>query len=236
MFKHSFECFGEVHERKSSKGRLLSSLNWRIGPPTKRLCLEREDEIASFQCDFGLGYDDAEDHLFLANRSLTAIIGLAKTAEHCCPNEHNACHSIQVLEQTGSYGRVARAAAIYGPVDTTTTLPASITNTAMAVAAATSGASDVVSDEASDGDVAIANRAIIAHGTIMAFTFVIVFPLGALLIRVASIKGLVWVHAAVQGFGYILAFTGLGLGTYIAIVPTFQVCPHPLLAFSGWNS
>ena len=103
----------------------------------------------------------------------------------------------------------------------------------MTAAAATTGASDEASDEASDGDVAIANRAIIAHGTIMAFTFVIVFPLGALLIRFASVKGLVWVHAAVQGFGYILAFTGLGLGVYIAIVPTFQVCPSPLLTFSG---
>ena len=103
----------------------------------------------------------------------------------------------------------------------------------MTTAAAISGASDEVSDEASDGDVAIANRAIIAHGIIMAFTFVIVFPLGALLIRVASVRGLVWVHAAVQGFGYILAFTGLGLGIYIATVPTFQVCPKPSLAFSG---
>ena len=131
---------------------------------------------------------------------------------------------------------MARAAAIYGPVDTTTTLPTSIPNAVMTAAAATSGASDEISDEASDGDVAIANRAIIAHGTIMAFTFVIVFPLGALLIRVSSVKGLVWMHAAVQGFGYILALSGLGLGIYIAIVPTFQVCCHPSLAFLGWNS
>ena len=103
----------------------------------------------------------------------------------------------------------------------------------MTAAADTPGASDETSDEASDGDVAIANRAIIAHGTIMAFTFVLVFPTGALLIRFASVKGLVWVHAAVQGFGYILAFTGLGLGVYIAIVPTFQVCSHPLVTFWG---
>ena len=67
MFEHSFEYFDEVHERKGSKGRLLSYLNWNTGPPTKRSCLEREDEIASFQCDFGLGYDDAEDLSFLAN-------------------------------------------------------------------------------------------------------------------------------------------------------------------------
>ena len=222
IFKHSSEYFNEVHERKGTKGRLLSYFNRKIDPLTKILCLECEDEIFSFQYDFGLEYGDIEDHFFSADWSLTAIIGLAKTAEHCYPNKDNACHSILVLEQTGSYGRVARAAAIYGPVDTTTSLPASMSNAALTPATATSGASDT----ASDGDVAIANRAIIAHGTIMAFTFVIVFPLGALLIRFASVKRLVWVHAAVQGFGYISAFTGLGLGIYIAIVPTFQVCPH----------
>ena len=62
----------------------------------------------------------------------------------------------------------------------------------------------------------------------MAFTFVILFPLGALLIRLASFKSLVWVHAAVQGFGYISAFTGLALGIYIAMVPTFKVRPRSL--------
>ena len=109
----------------------------------------------------------------------------------------------------------------------------------MTAAAATSGASDEASDGESDensyGDVGAANRAIIAHGVIMAFTFVIVFPLGALFIRLASVKGLVWVHAAVQGLGYISAFAGLGLGIYIGMVPTFQVRPCSSLASLEWN-
>ena len=67
MIEHCFEYFDEIHEQKDLKGRLLSYLNWNIGPPTKCLCLEREDEITSFQCDFGLGYEDAEDLLFLTN-------------------------------------------------------------------------------------------------------------------------------------------------------------------------
>ena len=117
----------------------------------------------------------------------------------------------------------------------------------MTAAAATSGASDEAgeysngdsdgdSDEGSDGDVAAADRAIIAHGVIMAFTFVIVFPLGALVIRLASVKGLVWVHAAVQGLGYISAFTGLGLGIYIGMVPDFKVRPCSSLASLEWYS
>ena len=186
----------------------------------------------AFSPILGLGMTTPKTTCLLLTE-LTAVIGFAKTAEHCYPNENNACHGVQILEQAGSYGRVARAAAYYGPVDTTTTISASKSGAVMTAAAATTGASDGVGDEASDGDVAIANRAIIAHGTIMAFTFVVVFPLGALLIRYASVKGVVWVHAAVQGFGYILAFTGLGLGVYIAIIPTFQVCPYLLLTLSG---
>ena len=110
----------------------------------------------------------------------------------------------------------------------------------MTAAAATSGASDEASDgdsnEYINGDVTVPYHAIIAHGVIMAFTFVIVFPLGALLIRLASVKGLVWVHAAVQGLGYISAFAGLGLGIYIGMVPTFKVCPCSSLASLEWNS
>jgi predicted phage tail protein len=51
-----------------------------------------------------------------------------------------------------------------------------------------------------------------AHGTVMGVTFVIVFPLGAVLMRVAKFKGAVWVHAAVQLLGWALMIAGLGLG------------------------
>ena len=167
--------------------------------------------------------------------------------ERSSSDDDNARHGIQAVEQIGSYRRVARAAAYYGYGDTTTTpsTSASSNPTATAAAAATGtsgGDSDAgsygSSGGASDGDrdaneyviVGTAGRAIKAHGTIMAFTFVIVFPLGALLIRLASFKGLVWVHAAIQGFGYLSAFTGLGLGIYIATHPIFKVWPRTSLA------
>ena len=91
-------------------------------------------------------------------------------------------------------------------------------------------AASTASSSTSDGDNSGSNaddetslRATIAHGTIMGFTFIIVFPLGALLIRLCSFKALVWVHAGVQIFGYILALTGLSLGIFIGMVPTFKV-------------
>ena len=76
------------------------------------------------------------------------------------------------------------------------------------------GAMDVRSDR---------HTATIAHGTIMGLAFVIFLPLGAILIRVASFRGLVWVHAVIQSFAYALALVGLGLGLYITVYPDYQV-------------
>lgn len=69
-------------------------------------------------------------------------------------------------------------------------------------------------------DFAKQNRAIIAHGIIMGLTFALLFPSGALLIRMFSFKGLVWVHAGFQIFAYALAIVGLGLGVFIAVWPS----------------
>ena len=60
----------------------------------------------------------------------------------------------------------------------------------------------------------------------MSLAFVIVYPLGAILIRLFSFSGLIWVHAATQIFAYMMAVTGLGLGVYIALKPERQVCTH----------
>ena len=67
------------------------------------------------------------------------------------------------------------------------------------------------------------HNAIVTHGVIMGLAFAVVFPLGAILIRVASFRGLVWVHAAVQATAYAMALAGLGLGIYIAVDPESQV-------------
>ena len=60
------------------------------------------------------------------------------------------------------------------------------------------------------------NKMLVAHGAIAALAFVILFPFGAIAVRLASFTGLVWVHAAVQGFAYLLYVVAFGLGIYIA--------------------
>lgn len=75
-------------------------------------------------------------------------------------------------------------------------------------------------------------NAVTAHGTIMGFAFAVLFPLGAILIRTASFRGLVWIHAGIQAFAYLLALAGLGLGVYIAIYPESQLTAsngHPII-------
>lgn len=76
------------------------------------------------------------------------------------------------------------------------------------------------SDSPSASDYAKQTNATIAHGIIMGLTFALLFPSGALLIRLFSFKGLVWAHAGLQIFAYALTVVGLGLGVYISVWPS----------------
>lgn len=59
----------------------------------------------------------------------------------------------------------------------------------------------------------------IAHGTIMCLAFVIFFPTGSLLIRLGHFKGVVYVHAGIQMFAYMMSLAGMGMGVYLANAP-----------------
>lgn len=73
-------------------------------------------------------------------------------------------------------------------------------------------------------DQGMVTRARIAHGTIMGLAFALFFPLGGIIIRVLSFRGLIWVHAGLQMLTYTLALAGMGLGVYISLKPDNQVC------------
>ncbi|RJE25924.1 integral membrane protein [Aspergillus sclerotialis] len=59
----------------------------------------------------------------------------------------------------------------------------------------------------------------------MAITFVIVLPLGAVLMRVARFKGAVWVHAAWQLMGWALMIAGLGIGVRLGKIIDYVSSP-----------
>jgi hypothetical protein len=56
-----------------------------------------------------------------------------------------------------------------------------------------------------------------AHGIVAALTFVILFPLGGIIIRLpVSIPGLMWIHVGWQITAYLLALAALGMGAWLA--------------------
>lgn len=59
----------------------------------------------------------------------------------------------------------------------------------------------------------------IAHGTIMCLAFALCFPAGSILIRLGHFKGVVYVHAGVQLFAYMMALGGMGMGVWLANAP-----------------
>ena len=59
-------------------------------------------------------------------------------------------------------------------------------------------------------------KMLIAHGVMAALAFVILFPVGAISIRLLNFPGLLWFHAAFQAFAYLVFLVAFGLGVSIA--------------------
>ena len=70
---------------------------------------------------------------------------------------------------------------------------------------------------------------LIAHGVLASLAFVILFPAGAITIRLASFPGVVWLHAAFQIFAYLVYIAAFGLGVYIASEMEMLDHHHPII-------
>lgn len=70
---------------------------------------------------------------------------------------------------------------------------------------------------------------LIAHGVLAALAFVILFPAGAIAIRLASFPGVVWFHAVFQVFAYLVYIAAFGLGVYIASKMEMLNHHHPII-------
>ncbi|KAJ4348955.1 hypothetical protein N0V95_005003 [Ascochyta clinopodiicola] len=70
---------------------------------------------------------------------------------------------------------------------------------------------------------------LIAHGVLASLAFVILFPAGAIAIRLASFPGIVWIHAGFQIFAYLVYIAALGLGAYIASEMEMLDHYHPVI-------
>jgi hypothetical protein len=70
---------------------------------------------------------------------------------------------------------------------------------------------------------------LIAHGILASLAFVILFPAGAIAIRLASFPGVVWLHAAFQIFAYLVYIAAFGLGVYLATEMKLLDHYHPII-------
>jgi hypothetical protein len=68
-----------------------------------------------------------------------------------------------------------------------------------------------------------------AHGALASIAFIIVFPLGAMLVRLANFGGLVWTHGGLQIFGLVMFIAAAGLGIYMADGQNYLSEPHAVI-------
>lgn len=70
---------------------------------------------------------------------------------------------------------------------------------------------------------------LLTHGILASVAFLVLFPTGGILIRVASFTGLVWVHAALQIIAYLIYIVAFGLGIWIAVNGGYITQAHPII-------
>jgi len=68
-----------------------------------------------------------------------------------------------------------------------------------------------------------------AHGALASLAFIVVFPLGAMLVRLASFGGLVWTHGGLQILGFVIFAAAAGLGIYMADGQNYLDEPHAVI-------
>lgn len=72
-------------------------------------------------------------------------------------------------------------------------------------------------------------RFIQVHGSLASIAFVAIFPIGAILVRLTSFQGLVWIHGGLQLFGYSIFVAAAGLGIFIASGVAYLREPHAII-------
>jgi hypothetical protein len=82
------------------------------------------------------------------------------------------------------------------------------------VSSAPSGSTNT-DDSDKSSSVSQTSMMVTAHGTLAAVAFLVLFPIGAVLLRIPALG--VWVHAGVQIFAYLMFITAAGLGINLAV-------------------
>ncbi len=84
-------------------------------------------------------------------------------------------------------------------------------------------------DSGGDGPPAYYHRVVVAHAVLASVSWVVFFPLGAVLMRMMSGPNTIWLHAAVQGFSTIVFTAAMGMGIWMARVTDSLNTYHPII-------
>lgn len=71
----------------------------------------------------------------------------------------------------------------------------------------------------------------VAHGTVLGLAFGLVYPAGAILIRLHGKTNTWAIHAGIQVFAYAMSIAGMGMGIYLALAYHLLTSPHALIGF-----
>ncbi|KAI9844188.1 MAG: hypothetical protein M1838_002291 [Thelocarpon superellum] len=69
----------------------------------------------------------------------------------------------------------------------------------------------------------------IAHGTLMGLAFVVIFPLGGIVVRTLNSPSVAYVHGSIQAIGYAVVLAGLGVGVWLAQHDASFHVPHTVI-------
>lgn len=73
------------------------------------------------------------------------------------------------------------------------------------------------------------NRMAQAHGALASLAFIGIFPIGAILVRLASFRHLAWTHGGLQVFGYAIVIAAAGVGIFMARGGDYLSEPHAII-------
>ncbi|KXT08222.1 hypothetical protein AC579_5568 [Pseudocercospora musae] len=68
-----------------------------------------------------------------------------------------------------------------------------------------------------------------AHGSLASIAFVAVFPIGGVLVRLGSLRGLAWIHGSIQALGYAIFIAAAGLGIFVTQSNAYLHEPHAII-------
>ncbi|KAJ4332671.1 hypothetical protein N0V95_009609 [Ascochyta clinopodiicola] len=80
-----------------------------------------------------------------------------------------------------------------------------------------------------DGDGAMRSNTLLVHAIFASLAFVVLFPVGAIIMRLGKFNNVLGIHVATQIFAWLLFITAFGLGLYYSITGKSITEAHPII-------